>query len=477
MATKVAVKIVKLDPRVIQGDAQFQAAAAKIKEEAEILQKASDGDFNEYVVKFFGVASGVATQEWLGVLGIHAASLLLGDRQQMMVALVMGYEGGGNLDALLHNPTRPWIAKTPERLRLVLEIATGLFHLHNNTNGTIIHGDLKPENVLLSGSGKENETPHVRLADFGFSKLTQIRNSNMSRSKSASGARAAGTDNYMAPEMYQGTNNEPALDASRTTDIFALGVLMWEVLSDNNRIPWEGVNWQNRLLSIRQGQSLDLTNSSLKMDVSQNMRDLIRDCLSVDRLGRPDIRMVRSRLEEANNILLRGQFDVFLSYAWGSGNRRQPLANEVYNALRELKYRVWIDQVEMGQQINGSMLEGIRNSRAVVILLSPDYAASNNCMTEIRETVNSGKPYVICMVEPGFWRTWVSASGRRCIPEVPPHEILRLGVDLVNMMYVDFAAASTVDWAAPNVGAEDRKKLTERPEALPRLRGYLRTVL
>ena len=188
----VAVKIIK---SALVGE----IALSNLQNEARTLKKAADGNMNDYVVKLIGIAQGPASRAWLDILDIHGPTLVVGKTKDM-IALVMSYEGGGNLGDLLHkNPLGKWPALTPERLRLILEIVTGLFHLHNNTEGKIIHGDIKPENVLLSGTGKDSEVSHVRLADFGLSKLISSASrssSGMSMLQQANMAR--GTPNYVS---------------------------------------------------------------------------------------------------------------------------------------------------------------------------------------------------------------------------------------------------------------------------------------
>jgi ABC-type transport system involved in cytochrome c biogenesis permease subunit len=80
-------------------------------------------------------------------------------------------------------------------------------------------------------------------------------------------------------------------------------------------------------------------------------------------------------------------------------------------ALRAAGLSVWIDEAEMGLDLAASMSEGIAKSEAVVVLASPDYAASPNCMFELRAAAAAGKPIVACCAEPGFWRTWGLRAG------------------------------------------------------------------
>ena len=80
----------------------------------------------------------------------------------------------------------------------------GLSYLHSHR---IAHGDLKPENFLLTTSG------HLKIADFGSSQLT--RAGHLVR-------RTTGTPAFMAPEMCEGESYH-----ARMADVWALGVCLY----------------------------------------------------------------------------------------------------------------------------------------------------------------------------------------------------------------------------------------------------------
>ena len=127
-------------------------------------------------------------------------------------SLVMEFMGRGSLDHFLHS-TRDilWSVK----LSIARNIANGLYYLHENG---VIHRDLKSPNVLLDQHGL------AKLSDFGFATVkSSIRSTT---------AQAPGTVRWMAPELFaRGGKCTPS------TDIYALGWVLWELLS--HKVPFE----------------------------------------------------------------------------------------------------------------------------------------------------------------------------------------------------------------------------------------------
>jgi serine/threonine protein kinase len=94
------------------------------------------------------------------------------------------------------------------KLQLMEEVCAGLNHAHE---AGIVHRDIKPANLILSSEGT------VKILDFGIAKLN-------SANMTIPGA-IMGTLNYMSPEQAKGTR------VDTRTDIFAVGVVMYELLS------------------------------------------------------------------------------------------------------------------------------------------------------------------------------------------------------------------------------------------------------
>jgi serine/threonine protein kinase len=125
-----------------------------------------------------------------------------------------------------------------ERLTLLRQVFSAVAYAHSRL---VLHGDIKPANVMVIPSPSKDSPPIVKLLDFGISRW-------MHESRSAVGLTGA-TAAYASPEQRRGD----ALTVA--TDIFALGVLMRSLLSGVEAASLDG---RKSAMSVR-FQSLDLT--------------------------------------------------------------------------------------------------------------------------------------------------------------------------------------------------------------------------
>ena len=112
----------------------------------------------------------------------------------------------------------------------------GAAHAHG-----VLHGDLKPANVLWSQSP---EGPSVRLVDFSASKILGL-------DRLTATGEISGTPAYMAPELLTGKSEVDA-----RIDVYGLGVLLYEALSGT--LPFEDAHVGRLLMKIDAGDCLPL---------------------------------------------------------------------------------------------------------------------------------------------------------------------------------------------------------------------------
>jgi WD40 repeat protein len=113
----------------------------------------------------------------------------------------------------------------PERLRLFMQVCAAVQHAHQKG---VIHRDLKPSNVLVeSHDGK----PVPKIIDFGLAKATTGLRLTEHTLFTAFGS-VLGTPLYMAPEQA----NFNALDVDTRADVYALGIILYELLTGTTPI-------------------------------------------------------------------------------------------------------------------------------------------------------------------------------------------------------------------------------------------------
>ena len=122
--------------------------------------------------------------------------------------IVMEYVAGNSLSTVI----KSGLLDIRTAVRLGIQIAEGLRAAHA---AGVIHRDIKPENIMVL-PGDE-----IKLMDFGIARLSNVEGvTRLTRS-----GMIVGTPTYMAPEQIEGG------EVGEATDIYAFGVLLYEMLS------------------------------------------------------------------------------------------------------------------------------------------------------------------------------------------------------------------------------------------------------
>jgi len=146
-------------------------------------------------------ASQIAHPNVCKIFEIHTASTIHGEIDFISMEFL---EGETLADRLRRAPIPECDART-----IAQQLCGGLAEAHRNR---LVHGDLKTNNVILTADAEGSL--RAVITDFGLARATD-----------ASAAILGGTPAYMAPELWKGA--KPSI----ASDIYALGVILWEIHS------------------------------------------------------------------------------------------------------------------------------------------------------------------------------------------------------------------------------------------------------
>jgi eukaryotic-like serine/threonine-protein kinase len=186
----------------------------------------------------------------------------IGDQDGIYYVVLEYLEGQTLADRLAKGPL-----PVSEVLKIGADIASALESAHRYG---IVHRDLKPANVMLTRSG-------TKLLDFGLAKPSPALTSGtadtqtFSKSLTEEGV-ILGTFQYMAPEQLEGK------DTDSRTDIFALGVLLYEM--DTGRNAFSGASRASIIAAIMNSDPAPM--SALQPLSPPALERLVQNCLAKD---------------------------------------------------------------------------------------------------------------------------------------------------------------------------------------------------
>jgi serine/threonine protein kinase len=178
--------------------------------------------------------------------------------------LIMEYVEGVTLEHYIHKITGPIIEE--RAVSMIISLLNAFKYAHN----FVVHRDIKPSNILINKNGK------LKILDFGIARIIGDENQNLTRTGTQ-----MGTVYYMSPEQVQG------IRADRRSDIYSLGLMLFEMLTGNQPLKSSTTEFQvyNRIVnedfpppqSIYPGIPIYF-NAILKKAMAKNPNDRYQTC-------------------------------------------------------------------------------------------------------------------------------------------------------------------------------------------------------
>jgi predicted Ser/Thr protein kinase len=171
------------------------------------------------------------------------------------VCIISEYVPGLTLDQIMSGKPLPF----PTVLDIALQITRALAAAHDRG---IVHRDLKPENII------RNESGITKILDFGLARV-ELQNARLASPRLTRAGTFLGTPAYASPEQLLGA------DVDRNTDIFSLGIIMYELAA--GRHPFGAKDTMSTVARILGAEIPDI--SLQNPDIPKEFDRVIRHCL------------------------------------------------------------------------------------------------------------------------------------------------------------------------------------------------------
>jgi serine/threonine-protein kinase len=206
---------------------------------------------NEAKGRFIQEAKAASALDHPNICTIHE----IGETETGELFIAMAYYEGPSLKEKIGSGPLP----VREALAHFADVAEGLRRAHE---ARIVHRDIKPANLMLGERGE------VKIVDFGLAKMSGV---DLTREP-----KAMGTIAYMSPEQTHGAG------VDRRTDIWSLGVLLYEMLT--GRRPFRGDGQGPLIYAIRYSEPIPIR--ELRSEVPAVVASVVSRCLEKDPANR-----------------------------------------------------------------------------------------------------------------------------------------------------------------------------------------------
>ena len=202
--------------------------------------------------------------------------------------LVYEFMSNGSLEAMLFcNSITSWY----KRIEIILGTARGLLYLHEERSLQAIHGDIKPQNILLDDSFT------AKISDFRLAKLLKMHQTGI-----------MGTEGYAAPELFK------KIPITFKADVYSFGVVLLETIFCRKNFEPEVKDEKQMVLGdwayecYKEGKlALLVENDQEALDDMMRLEKFVMVafwCMQEDPSERPTMKTVMKMLEGATEVPL-----------------------------------------------------------------------------------------------------------------------------------------------------------------------------
>jgi tetratricopeptide (TPR) repeat protein/tRNA A-37 threonylcarbamoyl transferase component Bud32 len=312
----------------------------------------SDADARQ---RFEREAKAVAALSHPNIVTIHE----IGEHEGQ-VFMAMEYAAGRTLRELIqvaHQRGEP--LPLAMVMRIAAQIAAGLSAAHARG---IVHRDIKPQNIIVG------DDQAVKILDFGLAKLAGI-------STLTKGSMVLGTMHYISPEQARGK------EADRRSDLWALGVVLYEMLS--GRLPFAGESPQAILYSVIKAAPQSL--ADVRPGLPASLLACVKRLLAKDPASRyqdsgeliSDLAAIGPLPDEDGTEILhagggaptrRGRLAGIVGFGRGPGGRRRPRLAAALLALGGIALLYLLSPATRGLLRRGLGISVVPRSRHLAVL-------------------------------------------------------------------------------------------------------------
>ncbi len=297
----------------------------------------------------------------------NIASLYSLFRQGEELYMVLEFVRGATLDTILQ---KRGALPADEAIPVFCQVLDGINHAHEYG---IVHRDIKPANMMLTENGK------LKVLDFGIARL--LGSARMTRA-----GNIIGTLEYMAPEQVKGQETDAR------SDIYALGMMLYEVLT--GKIPFETEN-EFELMKL-QTETMPALPRTINPDIPEEVEAAIMQAIA----KKPDERFQNAG--EFLQELLDAGYSTTGTMRGNTGMHKmrpnskpshppisQSRSSEAVTVKREIK-QTRLDKTEPSAQIKTTRLDAsaattgasARNTKATRLVASTETAVPTQVINE-----------------------------------------------------------------------------------------------